>query len=514
MRERQRISYKKYMERQKPENSSSQEQLSPRLEIASKEISAIETVRRVNAAFKDAEGSADLHDSQAAEEEMLRNTREYGARAGVSKETLRSVDEEIGLVGKLAEIRKQEEGALARFRQKLQKLAGPLAGMAMMMPNAAGAGERVEAPSAYVQLEPERQPDIPDRGTESVVAGDSGNEVVLPNEFAPVGKDVEETKGEGKTAVVLGGEQETEALESRQRDAKYAFEQEFRDGTFSNEEEVLALLHKAAREFDNEFFSMYAIKPDGRVEIVSATFIGKYGGTLPDRNENMRMSRTKNQKILLAHTHPISSAESLDLEKSHEKAFQRMPPSLVDIRAASELSWLDRYDDPRASEGIERGGQISDPTEGVVVDGEGVWKYRVDFFHPYLQEQRKAAVEEAVKMNAVQQTISQERGGSAVDAERVRKYYAQIVIPDETIARRLLKDIPKNIQRDFASVSHARMAGTGSDEGFGYEYTNEQVKVGNAKPEEREKATEDFILWCRERGIEITFTPFEKKETE
>lgn len=162
MRERQRIYYKKYMERQKPENSSSQEQLSPSLEIVSKEISAIETVRRVNAAFKDAEGSADLHDSQAAEEEMLRNTREYGARAGVSKETLRSVDEEIGLVGKLAAIRKQEEGVLARFRQKLQKLAGPLAGMAMMMPNAAGAGERVEAPSAYVQLEPERQPDIPD----------------------------------------------------------------------------------------------------------------------------------------------------------------------------------------------------------------------------------------------------------------------------------------------------------------------------------------------------------------
>jgi hypothetical protein len=484
------------------------------LEIGPDELSDVEAARQVYAAFKKAEALADSHNPQVAAEGALRDTRAYGVRTGVPEEILRSVDEEIGLEEKLAEIQKQEEGVLGRFRQKLQKLAGPLAGLAMMAPNAAGAAEQIEAPSAYVQLEPERQPDISDRGTESVVTGDSGNEVVLPNEFAPVGKDVEETKGGGETAVVLGGEQETEALESRQHDAKYAFEQEFRDGKFSNEEEVLALLHKAAREFDNEFFSMYAIKPDGRVEIVSATFIGKYGGTLPDRNENMRMLRTKNQKILLAHTHPISSAESLDLEKSHEKAFQRMPPSLVDIRAASELSWLDRYDDPRASEGIERGGQISDPTEGVVVDGEGVWKYRVDFFHPYLQEQRKAAVEEAVKMNAVQQTISQEKGGAAVDAERVRKYYAQVVIPDETIARRLLKDIPKNIQRDFASVSHARMAGTGSDEGFGYEYTNEQVKVGNAKPEEREKATEDFILWCQERGIEITFTPFEKKVTE
>lgn len=502
------------MERPSPESSSLQERTIQPLEIGPDELSNPETAQRLYERFKQAEESARTQNPQAAEEEALRSVREYGAQAGASEELLSSVDEETGFKGRLAEIRKQEEVIVDRFREKLRKLAGPLAGLAMMSPNVANAALPVEAPSVYVQLEPERQPDIPDRGTESVVAGNSGNEVVLPNEFAPVGKDVEETKGGGKTVVVLGGGQETEALESRQRDAKYAFEQEFRDGTFSNEEEVLALLHKAAREFDNEFFSMYAIKSDGRVEIVSATFIGKYGGILPDRNENMRMSRTKNQKILLAHTHPISSAESLDLEKSHEKAFQRMPPSLVDIRAASELSWLDRYDDPRASEGIERGGQISDPTEGVVVDGEGVWKYRVDFFHPYLQEQQKAAVEEAVKMNAVQQTISQERGGAAVDAERVRKYYAQIVIPDETIARRLLKDIPKNIQRDFAAVSHARMAGTGSDEGFGYEYTNEQVKVGNAKPEEREKATEDFILWCRERGIEITFTPFEKKVTE
>lgn len=179
-----------------------------------------------------------------------------------------------------------------------------------------------------------------------------------------------------------------------------------------------------------------------------------------------------------------------------------LPPSLPDIRTASDMDWLDRYDDAGNRSDIDK---MVNASESVVVDHDGVWKYQVDFFHPYLQKQREAAVDDAAVRHMFTETDGNNFG-------KVRDFYSHIVVPDEIVLNRTMSVAGKSLKEDVSSTILAKTVGVVSPIASDYEYTSEQMRVGTAVgSEEKAAATEAFIGYCKERGIEISFTPFDVK---
>lgn len=369
-------------------------------------------------------------------------------------------------------------------REKLKKaLAGPMMGIAMAIPDGAHAEVESTVASEYVQMTQEKRRDlrIIDVQKKTEARGEHDEEM---------DKEMTEEMLQGVKAEEETGEQERSAMQE--------FKKRFLEREFSSEKEVFEVLREAAREYKNEFFTVYGVKSDGSVKISSAEFQGKHGGVFAGLPEMVKILKKVNEKVVFAHTHPLHLKEILG-EVSGESDVM-FPPSLPDVRTASELHWLERYDPPDGQ--MEEIRHFESATESLVVDGKGVWKFKVDFFHPFMDEQRRAAAKDAAEMNRSDQSAN------SIRADEAESFYAQIANPDVIIKRRAWENAPSELQEDMFSIFHARMAGTSTREGFGYEYTNEQVKVANAKEGERENAVKSFLNWCKERGIEMNYLPF------
>jgi hypothetical protein len=177
--------------------------------------------------------------------------------------------------------------------------------------------------------------------------------------------------------------------------------------------------------------------------------------------------------------------------KAQGNMLDHMPPSLPDIRVASVMNWQDIYNDPKFQ--TEEWWNAA-KTENVVVDGNGAWKYRVDFYHPYTVKQREAAIEAVLD--------SKETDGKKIDRDALRKWFQSFASADPVVRSRVVNDMPKNV-----GFSDTSVAGSGGE----YEYSTEQINVPAVPPEKSEEAIAKYIQYCQARGIDISYTPFPKK---
>jgi hypothetical protein len=240
--------------------------------------------------------------------------------------------------------------------------------------------------------------------------------------------------------------------------------------------------------------------------------VGEFGDTgsifIPNADAIMKKLKALDmEKIQVSHTHPVPTMEKVFTEeyvsklKGEGNTLDRMPPSLADIRSASMMYWKDLYDDPKSrSEEWWNAAK----TENVVVDGGGVWKYRVDFYHPYIAKQREAAIDEVLN--------SKELGGKRFDRDMLRSHLETLSGPDAVVLGRAVEHIPKELS--FSDMIDARTRGSVGHfaDGDEYEYSNEQLETMAASPEKSQQAIDRYIAYCRERGIEISYTPFPKGE--
>jgi hypothetical protein len=458
------------------------------ISINASEVGDVAAARRVYEAFRKAEGLADFQgDDTRPDRGVYRDMAAYGERSGISQESIESAAKEIGVEESLAKFDREETIVRNRFKDRLRRLAAQAAAViSLMSPNMSRADEYVQEPTTYSQpAEPIERPQA-----EKPSSADSQDQAETEKSDPRVQQTMEMTDQEWEQYVAR----------EEQYQARLAFEKEFRERSFTNEKELLQSLHDAALNHENEFLAVYMVGADGHVDVAFGGF-GDMGGVAgPDIVKQMHDLRSEGKKIVFAHTHPLAVAKQAAIGMSIEGAFERMPPSLTDLRSASLFDWLDRYDNADNRNEIDK---LVNATEAVTVDSEGVWRFRADFFHPYFQEQREAATTDAAVKHVL--TVTKD----ASDLKRAEAFYSQMVIPDSIIMERVMQTATQDLREDGAALAVASMTGSIASGGE-YEFSNEQMKVGTAvTPEEKAATTEAFIGYCKERGIEMSFTPFE-----
>lgn len=436
--------------------------------------------------------------------DALRGIQVYGEKIGASDDMMATVRENTNLTGELASIEELKRGAVLRFKEKLRKFAvGPLAGLAIMMPNVSNATETIEAPDtigAYTQFSQEAPPEIKETVIEEEVDIAKENSKGRPIVSGMAFEDLLQNQ---EVSVFEGGDQRL-AVEGREARDEAVLTREFLSRNFSSEEEILIFLNGIAREQKNEFVALYGVQSSGKLKVATGGFYGRNGAIVFDMNKQIdELKLSGIEKVVSVHTHPQGEAD--DIPATQEGDFDRMPPSLIDIRTASGVQWRDRYDNPSKDIAGEIRGGVN--VEHVVVDSEGVWKYTADFFHPYIEAQRAGAIEGAMKI------AERKSKNGVIDYEATENFLKAVTLPDDIVRKRVIGDMKMGVP-DLDALMYVKMAGKWIDEGFGYEYTNEQVKVGKANPKEKEVATENFIRWCNERGMHISYTLFGAKKVE
>jgi hypothetical protein len=461
------------------------------ISISVAELGDAAAAQRVYEVFRKAEALAnpeegalfsgtDIHEDMAA----------YGERSGIPQENIENVAQEIGVEESLAKLNREEAIARNRFKDRLRRFAAQAAAcISLMSPNMSRADEYVQEPATYSQP------------AEPMVAKASGADRVTHAESGAVQTETEKPDTRIPQTIEMSDEEWAQYVaREEQYQTRLAFENEFRERSFANEKELLQSLHDAALNHENEFIALYTISGGDRVEVVLGEFDGKDGVVIADTAKQLRALRQEGKKVVMAHTHPSAFSERASAELLMDGAFKMLPPSLPDIRTASDMDWLDRYDDAGNRSDVDR---MANASESVVVDHDGVWRYKVDFFHPYLQEQREAAVDDA----AVRHMFTETDGN---DFGKVKEFYSRVVVPDEIVLNRIVPAAGKSLREDLSSATLAKTVGVVSPIVSDYEYTSEQMRVGTAiGPGEKAAATKAFIGYCKERGIDISFTPFE-----
>ncbi len=464
---------------------------SPRMEkealsISVAELGDVAAARRVHEAFQKALVAADVEKDFSISRGGLEEMKAYGERVGVSQENIENLGREMGIEEDLVEVDREEMVVRNRFKNRLRRLAAQAAAViSLMSPNMSRADEYIQEPTTYSQpAEP-----IGQSQTEKASGADSAVQAEAEKPDTRV----------VQTAEMSDEEWAQYVAREEQYQARVAFEKEFRERQFSSEDEVLQALHEAASGHENEFLAVYTVGTGGRIEVAFGGFGETDSVAGPDIVKQAHDLRSEGKKIVFAHTHPLAVSRRAAAAMSTEGAFERMPPSLTDLRSASLFDWLDRYDNADNRNEIDK---LLNATEVVAVDSEGVWRFRVDFFHPYFQEQREAAIASATMKHALTGTAD------VSNLKKVETFYSQVVIPDSIVMEKMMRTATQDLREDGAALAIASMTGS-IVSGGGYEFTNEQMKVGTAvTPEKKTSATETFIGFCKERGIDISFTPF------
>lgn len=276
---------------------------------------------------------------------------------------------------------------------------------------------------------------------------------------------------------------------------------------FENEEELFAFFGEVARTSAVEHMALYGVNEQNKIEILK-----KWGGDeaavpIGIKDFDVEQYRERGHKKLTAiHTHPQSSLETiLEIIKKEGTTIApeaSFPFSPLDINTALIAEYNNRY----GNMGEWMQGVPGEYTfDHVVVDPSGVWKYSVDPSHEHFQDI------EHERLNA---TIESEYG-----QEFLKKYpslskeeFFEIIktglSPDELIRDRSHASArTKGVALDdlISLLNSYRVGEFTSSEGHDMEYTNMQFSVLNG-----EKTPQEFIEFCKERGITATYTPFKK----
>lgn len=491
------------------------EREAPAFESGEQPISPEEQVEQ---AMEAVEAAKKEFDPAKADAEMASDQREYAERLSASPESIAKADEAIA--GDLSAIKAEEAGLLEKLNAKLRKYVG-VAGLAAAT---AGPAAAMENPGGGLQLETDdhttvevipneafSNPDIPrtlqsDKGSSDMTEEDA--ERKLPEEILKNQAQADESLARGEVRVVSAEEIEKEMKRERESAEEDSFAREFRERNFSDESEVFAYLHEGALRFGKEFATIYGVRRGGGVVKAVGEFGDASSTFILDADDIMRKLRESDvEKVRFAHTHPIRTMERVLTEEYIEElrkegnSLSHMPPSLVDIRSASTMHWQDLYDNPKYRS--EEWWNAAE-TENVVIDGGGMWKYRVDHYHPYVVKQREAAIREVLD--------SKEREGKHIDREESRSSLESLSGADPLVLKRAIRHLPKELNVfDVISARSGGSVGKFAD-GDQYEYTKEQLDVMSAPPEKNSEAIARYIDYCRQRGIEISYTPFQPGE--
>lgn len=511
--------------------------------------------KQLEQAMEEAKAAKSEFDPMQADVEMTRDQSGYAERLSLSPESIAEADEVI--VGELSDIRTEEAGLLEKLSAKLRKYAG-VAGLIAATTGSAAALENVTAevppladdpkavevmsgdamptPEIPLALRMDRDADTVAPSGEDVLGTDTDGAEAPDREYGPLSLKTDLEYGTlleaeeydlplddvlSDMAANRQGPEENIAREEpeettpeqilknaeieRERAEEESYAREFDAKEFSSEAEIFEYFREGASRFRKEFGAMYAVNRDG--SIIKA--VGEFGSSASIAIENPDkiikiLKENDIEKVQFAHTHPIRSIESMlapeylaDLKKQGVD-LDHVPPSLPDIRAASNLYWSDIYDDPKS-----RSDQWwnAAKTENIVVDAGGVWKYKADYYHPYIAKQREAAVDMVL--------AHKEESGEIVNREVTHESLRALAQADPIILRRAADRVPKDI--DYFDIMNARIGGDIRQKGEEYEYTEQQLDVLSASPARSGEAIEKFIGYCRERGIDISYTPFQKK---
>lgn len=496
------------------------EREAPAFESVEQPISPEEQVKQ---AMEAVEAAKKEFDTTKADAEMASDQREYAERLGVPPESIAEADEAIA--EELSVIKKEEVGLLAKLNEKLRKYAG-VVGLAAATAGPATAeegptgdirpesdaakivevmpGDALPKPEVSDIFVPHENGGLPEKEEAEALLSEVPSSDI-PDEVMRAQEEADDAVASGTVRVAsLEDIRKDMEREERQR-TEEVFESEFQKRDFASETEVLEYLHEGASRFNKEFAAIYGVKRDG--SIVKA--VGQFGDNISVAiyNADKIIKRLKDSDVgtvQFAHTHPPRSIESaLDPEYSEELkkrgvVLDHVPPSLPDIRTASNMYWSDIYDDPKSQS--DRWWDAA-KTEGAVIDAGGTWKYRVDYYHPYIVQQRDAAVDNLLGSRKV--------GEEKRDQESARSSLRALVGADPIILERMTGHMPEGI--DFYDILRARTEGSLSQDGEEYEYTKQQFDVLSASPEESKAAIGKFIAYCKERGIDISYTPFQKE---
>lgn len=388
------------------------------------------------------------------------------------------------------------------FREKIRKyVAGPIAGMAIALaPHADAISQEVESEISLSQADKERETADDKAVVDDVVARKAAR------------MNLQDGDGKDSDAVLSEEEQQRVFLEKR---GNQRYIEEFDRRAFSSEQELIEFVRIAAREQKNEFFLLFSVAKDGKIEILQRKF-----DKCSSVNMQEEIAAVKNMhgyRLRFVHTHPKKAIECFPLEEgSGEKGyFEIAAPSHTDISAAHHQLTKKIWDG-------------WNEIEYVVVSSDAVWRYSTnEQYEVFLKNQQEDVIQELVykikNSHEMFLFILEKLRGKKITKEgvvqvaesgikKIRDFFKVTTeYPhDEIIMSRLANDIFDSQEEFELLVSRENLRNFWS--GWSYENKEEKFQmengIGGKTGTERVMAIERYIEWCKERGINMTYTPF------